>query len=64
MNHLLQPGDFHIFPFDNKKYVFLSGSQQILEISNPTQILFCFDPARQKKRDAPFGSQKRNSQHA
>lgn len=36
MNHLLQPGDFHIFPFDNKKYVFLSGSQQILEISNPT----------------------------
>ena len=36
MNNLLQQGDFHIFSFDKKKYVFLSGSQQILEISNPT----------------------------
>lgn len=124
MSSLLKQGDFHVFSFDKKKYVFLSGSQQILEISNPTtdayfkrcagrddgntlgdttidkvtetlkslctstfrllrkaktryadternawlqhvlQILFCFDPARQKKRDAPFGSQKRNCQHA
>ncbi len=36
MNNLLQQGDFHIFSFNKKKYVFLSGSQQILEISNPT----------------------------
>ena len=90
MNNLLQQGDFHIFSFNKKKYVFLSGSQQILEISNMystfrllrnaktrhadtecnawlqhvLQILFCFDPARQKKRDVPFGSPKRNCQHA
>ena len=36
MSSLLKQGDFHVFSFDKKKYVFLSGSQQILEISNPT----------------------------
>lgn len=30
MSSLLKQGDFHVFSFDKKKYVFLSGSQQIL----------------------------------
>lgn len=36
MSNLLKQGDFRIFSLDKKKYVFLSGSQQILEINNPT----------------------------
>lgn len=35
MSNLLKQNSFYRFSFGNKKYVFFSGSQRILEISSP-----------------------------
>ena len=35
MNNLLKQNSFYRFSYENKKYVFFSGSQRILEIGNP-----------------------------
>lgn len=35
MSNLLELHSFYRFSFGNKKYVFFSGSQRILEISSP-----------------------------
>ena len=56
MNALLKPNTYYTFSFKRKKYVFLSGSQRILEITNPTLDAYFKICNGEEQKDALPGS--------